>query len=151
MMRMLLTIVAMTGGAGAAANAQEKAPACTITYRASDDIKQRIRQEGFDFDGFDGLCPALKRAGVVIDIEDGRGVMVERAYGWAVIRLVRTTTGAYSSRSQSNTVMSRTASTPEADLLVMAAMNNALAGVARDAALFIASVDTAERALRPGG
>ena len=121
---------------------------CSIAYDARQELTDLIRAERFTFDGYDALCARLDKEGMAIDIVSGSGVLQERAFGWASIRLVRISTRIYGSLSRASTSLGREATTPEAQHLALQSTNSALRDIARDPDEFVRSVVDEEARLR---
>jgi len=145
----LILIPALAALAASAAAAPKPArPSCSISYEAPADLTETIQAERFTFDGYDAFCALLDREGLAIDIVSGDGVLQERAFGWASIRLVRMATRVYGSRSRAVTTLSREATTPEARRLTLQSTNSVLRDIASDADSFVRSVAEEEARLR---
>ncbi|MET3725881.1 hypothetical protein [Sphingomonas trueperi] len=107
-------------------------------------MKESIREDGFNFKGYDALCKRLKQEGLTLAIVSDSGVLAERSYGWVNVRLKRTSSGVSGGFSRVCTIMSREASTPAAKKAEYDALNSVAEQIARDPAPFIESVVEAE-------
>jgi len=152
--RALAAVAILTAAPASAQRAAPAAPppaklsACSITYASEGDLRDVLRERGFGFRGYDALCERLRRDGLMVDFTHSSGVLTERAYGWVIARLMRRATRVQGTLAQSNTSMSRTASTPEAKGLLFDAANAALESVAADLDAHAASVAAEEARLR---
>jgi hypothetical protein len=131
-----------------AAQSSAEAESCAINYTTDDAISALIRDRGFSFDTFDQLCAALRQHGLQLVIVGGKGVMEERAYGWASISARRIATRAQSDINfNSITLYQDTDATAAADAL-HESINGSANGIADDMAELVQSVEQEEARLR---
>ncbi|MGN7158482.1 hypothetical protein [Sphingomonas sp. SAFR-052] len=119
-------------------------PDCSIRYSASEDLTQSVRRDGFRFDGFDRLCPILRRERLRVVVTSMNGVLLDRAYGWVSVVLEREASGVAETLTQQSTVMDRIADSPTAKRAELTALNNALRDLAADSDVHLRSVAAAE-------
>ncbi|WP_375427791.1 hypothetical protein [uncultured Sphingomonas sp.] len=90
----------------------------------------------------------LAAAGLGLDITSSNGVLAERSYCWVHVTLYRRATRVVGGSGRSVTTLSRTASTPEADDVMMGALSEALEDLAQTPERYIESVASEESRLR---
>jgi hypothetical protein len=102
------------------------ASSCSLTYNANDEMAAIIKREKFGFAEYDRLCPWLKENGLVVHITSDNGVLQGRAFGWVVVRVMRSENEVISRHSNSTTLLANTADSPSAEGANMDALNSAL-------------------------
>lgn len=147
-LRAALALLLLAAPAAATPTPPQAKPDCTIAYRAGGRINDLIEARGITFDGYDRLCPMLAARRLGIQITSQGAVLEERSYGWVSIVLFSRTTRVAGSYNRSSTHISRTASTPRSDDLMMDALADALTAIAASPEQYIAAVATEEAGVR---
>ena len=121
---------------------------CNLTYSADPSIADVIRNRGFSFETYDRLCAAAREHGLGLTISGTSGVQSDRAYGWAIITVRRTATGASSARDHLSTQMDTTATEAVAADMLYGAVNDSANRVMGEMDFHLRSIAEEEARLR---
>ncbi|MDQ8757832.1 hypothetical protein RCO27_16520 [Sphingosinicella sp. LHD-64] len=130
------------------AQSNAEAGSCAISYGADEAIAALIRDKGFSFDTYDRLCPALRQHGLELVIVGGKGVMEERAYGWATLSARRVATHARSDINFNSITLYQATDEPAAADALYESINGSADGIADDMAELVQSIEQEEARLR---
>jgi hypothetical protein len=91
-----------------------------------------IVAEGYAFPEFASFCPWLRDNGLGLEISGDSGVIEDRAYGWATIRLVRRSDRLIARVYSQTTALSNDANATGARNALRGAVNSALSLIAQN-------------------
>lgn len=121
---------------------------CQLTYSAAPSITEALVDRGFAFETYDRLCAAMREHGLELTITGTKGVLSERAFGWASVTARRTATGALSTREHVSTSLDIAATDDAATDMLYASVNDATNEMLGEMAEHLRSIETEEARMR---